>query len=132
MTLSLDKAENYIEQNVIDIEDWQETEDDKKQRILNAAERTLKRKFKQYEVPDSAVYYFCAWLAVAFNDTNRLQKHGIAGFSITGVASFTFKESNVSSKGVSLFSMIPDEVLDLISEENDVDLSGVRIGRSVR
>lgn len=132
MTLSIENANNYISLNVIDIEDWEETEDDKKQRILNAAERTLERKFKDYKIPEEAVYYFCAWLAVAFNDTNRLQKHGIAGFSITGVASFTFKESIVSSKGVSLFSMIPDEVLDLISEENDVDLSGVRIGRSVR
>lgn len=132
LTLSVLEATEYIETHVIDIEDWEETDDAKKQRILNAAERTLKRKYKQYVIPDSAVYYFCAWLATAFNDTNRLQKHGIAGFSITGVASFTFKKSNVSSKGVSLFSLIPDEVLDLIGEENGVELLGVRIGRSVR
>src|SRR5690606_8079130 len=111
---------------------WQDTDDQKKQRVLNAAESTLKRKFKKYTVPDEAVYYFCAWLAIAFNDTNRLQFQGIAGFSITGVSSFTFKESNVSKSGVPLSSLIPDEVYDLISEANGINLSKRRVGRSVR
>lgn len=130
--LSIQNADEYISTNVIDIEDWQDTDNDKKQRILNAAERTLKFKFKQYEIPETAIYYFSAWLAIAFNDTNRLQHQGVAGFSITGVSSFTFKTNNVSTKGTPLQSLIPDEVLDLIGEENGIDLSKRKIGRSVR
>lgn len=132
MSININDADSYIETQIIDIEDWQEAEEPKKQRILNAAARTLGFKFKQYEIPDEAIYHFSAWLAIAFNDTNRLQKHGIAGFSVTGVASFTFKESNVDGKGVSLLSLVPDEVYHLIGEANDVELNGLRIGRSVR
>lgn len=130
--ITIDSANEYIESQIIDIEDWQEAELNKKQRILNAAERTLKSKFKKYDIPDEAVYMFSAWLAIAFNDTNRLQKHGIAGFSITGTASFTFKESNVDGSGTSLLSLVPDEVYDLIGEHNGIDLSKQRIGRSIR
>lgn len=130
--VSIHDANEYIESQIIDIEDWQEADDNKKQRILNAAERTLKFKFKKYEIPDEAVYMFSAWLAIAFNDTNRLQKHGIAGFAVTGVASFTFKKSNVDGSGVSLLSLVPDEVYDLIGEANGVELSKLRVGRSIR
>lgn len=130
--LTIENANDYIESQIIDIEDWQEAEMNKKQRILNAAERTLKSKFKKYEIPNKAVYMFAAWLAIAFNDTNRLQKHGIAGFSITGVASFTFKKSNVDGSGTSLLSLVPDEVYDLIGEHNGIDLAKLRVGRSVR
>jgi len=130
--VSIENANEYIESQIIDIEDWQEADASKKQRILNAAERTLKSKFKKYEIPNEAVYMFSAWLAIAFNDTNRLQKHGIAGFSVTGVASFTFKKSNVDGSGTSLLSLVPDEVYDLIGEHNNIDLSKLRVGRSVR
>lgn len=130
--VSIENADNYISQHVIDIEDWEDSDDEKKQRILNAAERTLKFKFKKYEIPESAIYYFSAWLAIAFNDTNRLQHQGIAGFSITGVSSFTFKKSNVNTAGTPLQSLVPDEVYDLIGEENGIDLSRRRVGRSVR
>ncbi|MEN2464912.1 hypothetical protein [Ornithinibacillus sp. JPR2-1] len=125
-------ADEYIEAHIIDIEDWQESDDSKKQRILNAAETTLKRRFKRYTIPDSAVYYFAAWLAIVFNDTNRYQQQGVAGYAITGVASFTFKENNVKSSGTPLASLIPDEVFELIGEENGIDLRRRRIGRSVR
>lgn len=126
-------ADDYIEQNVIDIEDWQEADEEKKQRILNTAIKTLERKFASYTVPSSAVYYFCAVLAVVFSDTNRLQQHGVAGFSITGVSSFTFKENNVRTPGgQSMSSFIPDEVYALVGEANGVTLSKRRVGRSVR
>lgn len=130
--LSIENANEYIESQVIDIEDWQEADENKKQRILNAAKRTLGFKFKKYDIPDEAVYMFAAWLAIAFNDTNRYQKHGIAGFSITGVASFTFKKSNVDGSGTSLLSLVPDEVYHIIGEHNGIELSKVRIGRSIR
>jgi len=130
--LSVFDATEYIETNIIDIEDWEDADDDKKARILKTAGTTLERQFKKYDVPESAVYHFCAWLAIVYNDTNRYQMHGIAGFSITGVSSFTFKKSNVSNNGKSLASMIPDEVYELVGEENGVDLSQRRIGRSVR
>lgn len=131
--LSILEADAYISTNVIDIEDWEDAEAEKKQRILNAAERTLKSKFKKYTIPAEAVYYFSAWLAIAFNDTNRMQHQGIAGFSITGVSSFTFKENNVSTKGSPLQSLIPDEVIDIIDEENGIDpATKRRVGRSVR
>lgn len=132
MSISIESANEYIESQIIDIEDWQEAEESKKQRILNAASRTLNHKFKRYEIPNEAVYHFSAWLAIAFNDTNRLQKHGIAGFSVTGVASFTFKKSNVDGTGTSLMSLIPDEVYNIIGDANGVNLSRLRIGRSVR
>src|SRR5690625_1515203 len=130
--VSIENANEYIESQIIDIEDWQEADENKKQRILNAAKRALDFKFKQYDIPDEAVYHFAAWLAIAFNDTNRYQKHGIAGFSITGVASFTFKKSNVDGSGTSLMSLIPVEVYEIIGEHNDTNLSKLRIGRSVR
>lgn len=129
---SIQDADVYIKTQIIDIEDWEEAEESKKQRILNAASRTLKSKFTDLEIPNEAIYHFAAWLSIVFNDTNRYQLHGIAGFSITGVSSFTFKKSSVSSNGRSLASMIPDEVYDLIGEENGIDLSRRRIGRSVR
>lgn len=132
MSISIENANEYIESQIIDIEDWQEADDNKKQRILNSAVRTLNFKFKKYEIPDEAVYHFAAWLAIAFNDTNRYQHHGIAGFSITGVASFTFKKSNVDGTGTSLLSLVPDEVYELIGEANGITLSKLRIGRSVR
>lgn len=132
LEISIENANEYIETQIIDIEDWQEAEEEKKKRILNAAKRTLNTKFKEYDVPSEAIYVFAAWLAIAFNDTNKLQKHGIAGFSVTGVASFTFKESLVDGKGTSLLSLVPDEVYQLIGEANGVDLAKRRVGRSVR
>jgi hypothetical protein len=130
--ITVNDANTYIETHVIDIEDWQEADDVKKQRILKSAEITLQRKFKNYTIPDSAIYHFAAWLAIVFNDTNRFQQHGIAGYAITGVASFTFKENNVTSKGSPMASLIPDEVYELVGEANGVNLKRRRVGRSVR
>lgn len=130
--LNILDADNYIESTIIDIEDWQEADEEKKQRILKSAEITLQRKFKNYVVPDIAIYHFAAWLAIVFNDTNRFQQHGIAGFAVTGVASFTFKENNVSSKGTPMASLIPEEVYEMVGEANGIDLRRRRIGRSVR
>jgi hypothetical protein len=122
------QADVYIEENVIDNEDWQAADDAKKQRIINVAEAHLARKFLAYEVPDNAVYAFAASLAVAYNDTNRLNNHGIAGFSITGVGSFNFKDT----QNRSIDAFIPQVTYDLIGEANGVKLAPRRVGRSVR
>lgn len=112
-------ADSYMYQFVIDNQDWLEADVDKKTRILNVAERTLKNDFKGYVVPDSAVFEFASTLAVVFNDTNRLQQHGIASFAVTGVASFTFKENAVkSSSGLSISSFVTQEVFDILNEAN--------------
>lgn len=129
MAVTLQGAEDYIEAYIIDNEDWLEAEEAKKQRIVNVAERTLRTEFAQkeyrtregiprkYIIPDEAVYEFAAGLSVVFNDTNRLQQHGIAGFSVTGVASFTFKENNVKTPGgTAMKAFIGREVYDLINE----------------
>jgi hypothetical protein len=114
MALNIFDATAYIESNVIDIEDWQDADDEKKQRILNVAQSTLTRKYSAYTIPDEAVYDFSAALAIVFNDTNRLNNHGIASFSVTGVASFNFKETQKRD----IDSFIPKSTLDLISEAN--------------
>lgn len=129
MAVSLEGAEAYINAYIIDNEDWSDADEAKKIRILNVAERTLKTEFAQkeyrtqegilrrYHIPDDAVYEFSAGLAVVFNDTNRLQQHGIASFSVTGVASFTFKENNVKTPGgIAMKEFIGQEVYDIINE----------------
>lgn len=125
MALDIISANNYIEANVIDIEDWVDSDDPKKQRLLNVASQILSRKYPDYTIPDNAVYEFAANLAVAYNDTNRLNNQGIAGFSITGVGSFNFKDTQKRD----LESFIPKTALDLIGEAN----GGVKLGgRSVK
>lgn len=120
MTLSVESANEYINGLTIDNEDWNDYETEKKQRILNVAEDVLSRKYPEYIIPDNAVYEFANVLAIAYNDTNRLNKHGIAGFSITGVGSFNFKDTlRVDDE-----SLIPKKTLDLIGEANDVKLGG--------
>lgn len=120
MTLSVENANEYINEFTIDNEDWNDYETEKKQRILNVAEDVLARKYPEYIIPDNAVFEFANVLAIAYNDTNRLNKQGIAGFSITGVGSFNFKDTlRVDDE-----SLIPKKTLDLIGEANGVQLGG--------
>ncbi|PFD39330.1 hypothetical protein CN285_15935 [Bacillus cereus] len=81
-------------------------------------------------MPDNAIYEFSAYLAIVYNDTNKMQQMGIASFSITGVGSFTFKENNVSSAiEQPLSELILDSVLQLIEAENkNLQLTGPVIG----
>ncbi|WP_404351670.1 hypothetical protein LG311_10265 [Sutcliffiella horikoshii] len=128
MSLSISEADQYLETNLIDIEDWQDADDEKKQRIINVANSTLKRLYSDYIIPEAAVFEFANVLAIANNDTNRMNNHGIAGFSITGVGSFNFKDTLKRD----LITLIPQTTIDLIGEENGVKLSRRRVGRSVR
>jgi hypothetical protein len=115
MAVNVTEANSYIEASVIDIEDWQDADESKKQRILNVGSRVLLAKFPKYVIPDEAVYEYAASLATAFNDTNKLNNQGVASFSITGVASFNFKDTQSRE----LTAFIPRTALDLISLAND-------------
>lgn len=119
MAITIEAADAYIALNVLDVEDWQAAEDDKKLRLLNVAARTLTSNYADYIIPDNAVYAFAAALAVAYNDTNRLHRQGIQSFSIDGVGSFKFLEGAAPD----LIGLIPEDVLELIGVENDVNLS---------
>ncbi|MEK4697849.1 hypothetical protein MKX31_28375, partial [Bacillus sp. FSL M8-0063] len=123
-------ATEHIDAYVISNEDWHDADDDKKVRIMNAAGRTLRKKFKGNTIPDNAIYEFSAFLAIVYNDTNKMQQQGIASFNVTGVGSFTFKENNVkNATGQSLSDIIPDSVIELIEEVNDsLHISGRNVG----
>ncbi|MCA1232024.1 hypothetical protein A6g_18075 [Bacillus velezensis] len=127
MALSVEAANEYINRMTIDNEDWNDYDDAKQQRVLNVAEDVLARKFRKYVIPDDAVYEFTNVLAIAYNDTNRLKKHGIASYSLTGVGSFTYKETLRADDE----SLIPKKTIDLIEEENDVKLSGRTVKATV-
>jgi len=121
---NLTQAVEYIELNAIDNEDFLDAEDKAKTRLLNVSHRTLTRKYPTLIIPDKANYLFATVLATAYNDTNKLQQQGVAGFSIKGI-SFTFKDW--AKKG--LDALIPDEVVDIIAEENGVVL---KRGRAIK
>lgn len=124
---NITEADEYIRYHAIDNEDYLDADNDVKVKFLNVARRTLVRKFKELTIPVNADYLFAAVLASAYNDTNKLQQQGVAGFSVKGI-SFTFKDW--AKKG--LDALIPQEVLDLIGEENGVELrTGVRLRRGV-
>lgn len=121
MALTITAADAYIALNCIDNEDWSESDEAKKLRIVNVAARKLTTKYAQYTIPDAAVYEYANELSIAFNDTNRLQQHGVASFGLNGVANFTFKDWAKSG----LDAWISDTVLDLISDAN----GGVKLSR---
>lgn len=123
MAITIADADAYIASYVIDNSDWMDSDNDRKQRILNVADRTLSNKYPDYLIPDEAVFEFAARLAIAFNDTNRLHMQGVSGFSITGVGSFTFKTGQISS----LADLIPQESRDIIGQANGVTLAAREI-----
>lgn len=120
MAVSIDNADAYIANYVVDNVDWTESDTPRKNRILNVATRELNARFTGLIIPDEAVYEFAAVLAVAFNDTNRYQLQGVAGMSITGVGAFSFKGRNVvdSTGRPRLFDLIPYETFRLINDAN--------------
>ncbi|UKS30158.1 hypothetical protein LOZ80_14945 [Paenibacillus sp. HWE-109] len=123
MAANVGNADEYIAQNCIDVEDWTDSDEAKKLRIVNVANRTLTTKYPKYTIPDAAVYEFANVLATVFNDTNRLQQQGVTQFSLSGVASFQFKDASVNSAGSDVAKFIPQAALDLIGAENGVKLS---------
>ena len=123
MSLAINSADEYISLYVIDNADWLEADEEKKQRIINVASRTLEDTYEELIIPDEAVYEFSSVLSVIFNDTNRMNQQGIAGFSVTGVASFTFKETSAKA---SLEEAITPEVKKIIGKAN-----GIKFGSRV-
>ena len=119
MAVNIFDADSYIETNVIVIDDWTDSDDDKKQRILNVASATLTRVYPNYTIPDNAVYEFVAVLATAYNDTNAQKQNGVKQFSVSGI-SYTFGEKQ------SIESLIPSVARNLIGKENGVSLSRVK------
>jgi hypothetical protein len=119
MAVNIFDADSYIETNVIVIDDWTDSDDDKKQRLLNVALSTLTRVYPTYTIPDNAVYEFAAVIATAYNDTNVQKQNGVKQFSVSGIA-YTFggKES--------IESLIPSSARALIGKENGVSLSRVK------
>ncbi|QAR52036.1 hypothetical protein BAE_04170 [Bacillus aerophilus] len=127
MAATVEGANDYINTFLVDTEDWIDADEAKKERLLNRASSTLTRVFSKYVIPDKAIYEFVNVLAIAYNDTNRLNKHGISSFSITGVGSFNYKDTlRVEDE-----DLIPKESISAIEEENDVKFGGKRIRRTV-
>jgi hypothetical protein len=116
MAVNIIDADSYIESNVIVIDDWIDSDDAKKQRLLNVALSTLTRVYSTYTIPDEAVYEFAAVLAVAFNDTNIQKQNGVKQFSVSGI-SYTFDGGKDTVE-----SLIPSVALDLIGKANGVSL----------
>lgn len=122
--LDILSADDYINLNVIDIDDWVDADDNKKTRIINVASRVINEVYPGLIIPDEAVFLFCPILAAVFNDTNKLNSQGIASFSITGVGSFTFDTEK------SLEELIPNSSIKLIEQANGITLGstgGVRL-----
>ncbi|NOU98479.1 hypothetical protein [Paenibacillus planticolens] len=116
MAANLGGAEEYIELNVINLDDWAEADEAKKQRLLTVAERTLIGLYDGYTIPDNAVYEYAAVLATVFNDNGMLKRQGVAGFSVTGVGSFTFANAGSPSDDIARF--IPKAATDIINASN--------------
>lgn len=127
MAVTIADADIYIRANCLDVEDWIDSDSDRKTRMLNVAARTLTNKFSTLTIPDNAVYEFSNVLSVKFNDTNKLAQNGIKGFSVAGMA-FQFGGDIPTD----LSKMIPQPVLDLIGAANGgITLRVRRIGQGV-
>ncbi|ARF68952.1 hypothetical protein B7C51_15795 [Paenibacillus larvae subsp. pulvifaciens] len=127
MTATINAADEYITVNCIDVQDWLESDTERKNRLLTVSADTLSRRYPRLTIPDNAVYEFANVLSVKFNDTYRHASNGVQSYSVTGVATFSFypMEKDVNQ-------MVTQKVLDLIGDENDVDLRLRRVGMGVR
>lgn len=125
MAINVTEADEYIRFNCIDTEDWLDSDDERKTRLMNVAARTITRKYPKYIIPDPAVYEFANVLSIKFNDTFKNAQNGATGFSVAGI-SFQFQDVNKD-----IDKMIPQSVLDLIGDENGVKLRLRRIGQAV-
>lgn len=127
MAISILEADVYISDYVIDVEEWQDSDDERKQRLLNVASRALSKRYSNYVIPGEAVYEFVPVLAALYNDTYKMQQYGVKQFTIKGI-SFTFSGMDLQQ----LDKLIPQSAITLIGEANGVELTKRRIGRSVR
>jgi hypothetical protein len=129
MAVNITDADAYIRAQCLDVEDWIDSDEERKTRLLNVAERTMTKRFPEYIIPENAVYEFANVLSVKFNDTNKNAQNGVAGFSVAGI-SYQFKEVG-GTKDLAL--LMTQAVVDLIGEANGgITLRVRRIGRGVR
>jgi hypothetical protein len=119
-------AEVYLRDNFIDLEDWESTDMEKQQRIVNVAQKTLHNKYPSLTIPNEAVYEFAGTLSVAFNDLNRYKQSGASSFSVPDSITISFDKNSPSD----LESLISIPSKRLIEKANGITLSGVRVGRS--
>lgn len=119
MDWNLDEVSEYVTYHAVDNEDFLASDDVAKIRFLNVAERTLRRDFKGYAIPDEATYLFACVLNANFNDTTVMAQRGIAGFSVDGI-SFTFKDWAKKE----LDELISEDIRDLVEESNPGTDSG--------
>jgi hypothetical protein len=120
--MSIESADNYITSYCLDIDDWMIADDTRKQRFLNVAERALVEQYVDLIIPDEAVFEFTNALMIVFNDTNRLQKHGINSFSIVGLGSFDFKAAGIKEQGdINLLDYLPKHAVKLINKANNIE-----------
>ena len=113
MDWNLTEAVDYITYNAIDNEDFLASDSTAQIRFLNVAMRTLQSKFKNYELPNEAVYLFAAVLNANFNDTTVQAQRGIASFSVKGIT-YTFKDWALKD----LSEFISEDVRNLVIEAN--------------
>jgi hypothetical protein len=118
LAVNIFDADSYIEMNVIVIEDWADSDEAKKQRLLNVANSTMARVYPTYTIPDEAVYEYAAVLAVAYNDTNVQKQNGVKQFSVAGI-SYMFDGGKDSVE-----SLIPAAAVDLIGKANGISIGG--------
>jgi hypothetical protein len=118
MAVNVFDADSYIESNVIVIEDWVDSDEAKKQRLLNVALSTLSRVYPNYTIPDESVYEFAAVISVAFNDTNTQKQNGVKQYSVAGI-SYMFEGGKESVE-----SLIPAAAVDLIGKANGISIGG--------
>ncbi|NGQ95496.1 hypothetical protein G3578_10060 [Brevibacillus sp. SYP-B805] len=110
MAVNITDADAYIGANVLDNEDWTDSDPDRKQRFLNVASRTLYTRYPTYTIPDEAVYETAAAFAARYSDTMVQAQRGVQSITLSGVASFTFRDGPRE-----LAQLIPQTALDLIS-----------------
>jgi len=123
MAINIQDADVYINENVIEVDDWNDADFSKKTRYLNVASSTLQRTFANKVVPDNAVYEFAAVLSVRYNDTYKNIQYGVKSFSVAGIT-YSFDGSEKS-----LTELIPPQAKAMISEANggDTGSTGGRI-----
>lgn len=127
MAITIEDADTYIYSNVVVVEDWEDSDDNRKQRILNVAARELTAAFPDYTIPDNAVYEFSAVIATLLNDTNKYAQQGVKAFGLSGVANFTFEDAAFNSD---LTKYIPKTATDIINADPDnEDKPPVSVGK---
>lgn len=127
--IDVHNASIYFYDNVIDIEDWENYDEGKRTRILNVAKNTLLQKYSNLIIPNEAIYEFAAVLAVLFNDINKNQFYGVSNYALTGVSSYSFKNTSV---GNLYETYIPELSIKLIERANGIvfNKTEVRVGRT--